>query len=86
MVILNAKIADNLAKMRFMVDFFMSKVGNHMGANCCKICFAIEPFFPQHFCIGPLWNVYIPLYMDCVVLYALDVVKVLEELGELGEL
>ena len=64
MVILNAKIADNLALMRFLVD---SKVGNHMAVNGCKICFAIEPFFPQNVCIGPLWNKYIPLYMDCVI-------------------
>ena len=38
-----------------------------MAVNCCKICFAIEPFFPQNVCIGPLWNKYIPLYMDCVI-------------------
>ena len=68
-VIFEAKIANNLPFERFVVILFMSKVGNHMAVNGYKICFSIEQTFPQLFCIRPLWNEYIPLYMDCVIQY-----------------
>ena len=45
----------------------MSNVGSHVAVNGYDICFAIEQIFLQQFFIGPLWNEYIPLYMDCVI-------------------
>ena len=67
MLIIRAKLADNLPFKRFLVVFFMSKVGSHVAVNGYEICFAIEQIFPQIFGIGSLRNEYIPLYMDCVV-------------------
>ena len=64
---LHTKIAQNLQFERFLVIFFPSKVENHMAVNNYTIFFTIKQTFPQKFCIGPLWNAYIPLFMDCVV-------------------
>ena len=70
---LNTKIAKILPFERFLVIFFTSKAGNHIALNWCAILFATEQIFPRKFCIRPLWNAYIPLFMDCVVYWWLCV-------------
>jgi hypothetical protein len=70
MVIFRARTTDNLPFKRFLVVcFFISKVGLHVVVDGYEIFFATDQIFPQNFCIGPFWNKYIPLYMDCVAQY-----------------
>jgi hypothetical protein len=71
MVMFIAKPADNLPFKRFLVGFSMSNVGSHVAVDGYQISIAIEQICPQFFCIGPLWNEYIPLYKDCVNLLKL---------------
>ena len=51
----------------FTKEGFMPQFGSSV-AVVGEICFNMKQLVPQFVCIKLLWNEYIPLYMDCVVL------------------